>query len=143
MEVAFRYLKGAEKTESELRSHLVAKGVTPGNVDRVTEYCLQKGYVDDVRVAERAVELARTRVQVGRMKVGEALTRRGVAEDTVQRVLSLYSDTQELETAAAVLKRKLGPEDKPDKAARMLATKGFSEETVWAALEKAFPGFER
>lgn len=143
MEVAFRYLKGSEKTEAELRSHLVAKGVTAGNVERVTEYCKQKGYVDDVRVAERAVELAQTRIQVGKTKVGEALTRRGVAEDTVLGALANYSEAQELETAITVLNRKLSPGDKPDKAARMLAAKGFSEETVWAALEKGFPGFER
>lgn len=143
MEVAFRYLKGAEKTEAELRSHLVLKGVTPANVDRVAEYCLLKGYVDDARVAERAVELARTRVQVGKIKVGEALARRGVAEETILAALSTYSEEQELDSATAVLKRKLSPGDKPDKAARTLAAKGFSEDTVWAALEKCFPDLER
>ena len=142
MAAAFRYLKGAEKTEAELRAHLALKGVTPGNIDRVTVYCLEKGYVSDERVAARAVELARDRVQTGRIKVGEALLRRGIESETVEDILASYTDDEELETALAFLKRKLSPTDSPQKAARMLTTKGFSEETVRSALERHFPDLE-
>jgi SOS response regulatory protein OraA/RecX len=68
--------------------------------------------------------------------------RRGIDGDAVVEALKSYTDIEERATALTFLTRKLSPSDPPQKAARMLAAKGFSEETVRCVLEGLFPGLE-
>ena len=69
LSVALKFLKVAERTESELRTHLESKGVLQEDADRVVAMMLARRFVSDERVVEREIELAKGPRKVGRDKV--------------------------------------------------------------------------
>jgi SOS response regulatory protein OraA/RecX len=105
----------------------------------VVDALLKLHYVNDARVAERAVERA-AQNRDGRLLVEHRLTLRGVGQDEIDRALgSLPSEVDQAE-AAFWSQRK--PGDTPARAAARLARKGFDEDTVRTVIERHFPELE-
>ena len=140
--IALKYLKVAERTEAELRSHLGSKGVSEDDAERVIGLVVARKFVSDKRLAEREIELARGPKMAGREKTRARLLARGADESLVEEAARSYTDAEETENALRLVSKKYKTSDDPAKAARFLLGRGFGEETVRAVLERFFPGLE-
>lgn len=132
--LVLKYLRAAERTGAELRAHLARKGVASEAVETAVAWAMAKGYVDDERVREREIELAKHDRKVGRAKVVARLERRGVNTGEAN---TGYGDEEEVATALRLIESR--PDMRWDKAARLLGSRGFSEETIRAVLEQVYP----
>jgi regulatory protein len=126
---ATRLLSGREKTAAQLRAALERKGFAAAEIAAALERCRELGYLDDARVAKR---LALDGLDDG--WVGEALLARlsakGLDDRTARSAIDAAREEQgvtERSRAVALLTRRglSGP-----KAARFLASRGFTEELV-------------
>ena len=127
---------------SEVRSHLARKGVNDEDADLILKWLEEKRYVSETRLAEREVELARGPRKIGREKVVAKLLARGVDETIAGDVVLSYDDADETNNALSLIGSTPRIQNDPEKAARFLVARGFSEEAVRAAIERTFPEFE-
>ena len=116
LSVALKFLKVAERTESELRMHLESKGVLQEDADRVVAMMLARRFVSDERVVEREIELAKGPRKIGREKLAARLESKGLSVDAC----SEYSLQEETENAIALI-RSRGLTDR-QKAGRVLVS---------------------
>lgn len=138
MDLALRWLSAAERTTAELRSRLLGKGFKEADVDLVIRRLESAGLVSDERVLQREAEKA-SQSYSGRLKAAESMLRRGLDEDSVLEVVRGMDDEDELAKARHILQLKLRPGDAAARAARLLAARGFDEETVRRAVAERFP----
>lgn len=139
MQAALRLLRSRDRTESELRTALLAKGFAEDQVDQALKTLKLARYVDDARIAERAVELA-SQDRTSAALIETKLRARGAGEEAIDHALANAPDQAELAEAAFWSARK--PGDTPARAAARLARKGFDEDTVRAVIERHFPEFD-
>lgn len=134
---AFRALARAPRTRAEIAATLTRRGhdaaATAGALARLEEL----GYLDDALVAD-AVARGAERKHLGSRRVALTLGRRGVARDVVEGA-ARASGAADLERARAFLARRFPgglPARGPDRqrAARLLATRGFPGDVVRRAL---------
>ncbi len=124
-----RLLAGREKTRAQLHADLVRRGVDALEIEAALNRAQELGYLDDTRAARRTAVAALRDGWVGEVLISR-LTAKGIAEDIA--VAALAHAVEELswnESAAAqllVTKRNLAGA----KAARFLASRGFSEDLV-------------
>jgi regulatory protein len=119
---AGRALARRDLSEAELRSRLERRGITPVDVADATEALRRAGALDDVR-------FARSRARW--------LSQRGWGDEAILARLEAEGAPQE---AARDAVSELAPEPEragplivglvPDKAARLLARRGFAQDTV-------------
>jgi SOS response regulatory protein OraA/RecX len=140
MEAALRQLRGRDRTESEVRQALGAKGFDQATIGLVLKTLAERRYVDDGRVAQRAVEVASKARPKGRELVEHELRARGIDEAEIERALAQAADDVEL--AESLFERHRKPGDSPARAAARLARQGFDEDTVRTVIERHFPEFD-
>lgn len=139
MQATLRLLRSRDRTEAEIRTALLTKGFDDAEIGLVLSELAKYRYVDDSRVAERAVEKA-ARDQSGRLLVEHKLSLRGVSEDEIEKALADLPAETDLAEEAFWKHRK--PGDTPARAAARLARKGFDEDTVRTIIERHFPEFD-
>lgn len=139
MQAALRLLRLRDRTEAELSDALSAKGFAEPELGHVLKTLRVARYVDDVRVAERAVELA-DRDPKGKALIEAGLASRGMSEEAIEAALEKLTDEADLAEAAFEKHRR--PGDTPARAAARLARKGFDEDTVRMVIERHFPEFD-
>ena len=118
MQAALRLLRSRDRTEAEIRTALLSKGFEDAEIGLVLSELAKYCYIDDTRVAERAVEKA-ARDQSGRLLVEHKLTLRGVPEDEIEKALADMPDETELAEESFWKHRK--PGDTPARAAARLS----------------------
>ena len=140
MQAALRLLRLRDRTEAELTAALSNKGFGDEAVGLVLKTLRDSHYVDDGRIAERAVEIANKRDPKGRLLIEEGLKQRGASEDAISAALVQITD--ELQMAEDAFEKHRKPGDTPTRAAARLARKGFDEDTVRTVIERHFPEFD-
>ena len=140
MQAALRLLRARDRTEAEVRDSLSTKGFNEPEIGLVLSTLRVARYVDDARVAQRAVELASLEDPKGRLLLEGALKARGAQDAVIQEALANLANEDDLAEAAFQKCRK--PGDTPARAAARLARKGFDEDTVRAVVERHFPEFD-
>lgn len=136
LSAALKFLKLAERTESELKTHLESKGFRKEDIDRVVAMMLTKRFVSDERVVEREIELAKGPRKIGREKLAARLESKGLSVDAS----SAYTLQEETENAIAVIRSRSLTDRQ--KAGRVLVSRGYSEEALIIALDKEFGDWE-
>lgn len=127
VETALRALRFRDRTSAELDARLERRGVEAEERARALETLERVGYVDDARVARARAESLAARA-AGDELIRHDLEGRGVAAEHVEAALAELEP--ERERAARVLARRgLGPA-----TARYLASRGFGEDAVAAAV---------
>ena len=113
---------------------MLKKGFEEADVLRGLTWAKDNGYVSDDRVTARETEIATNVTKIGSEKLHARLSRRGLEANVV------VPPEQELANAIeiALKRRDFGPQ----KVARVLTARGYGEETVRAALDEIFPGWE-
>lgn len=133
---AVRLLEARDFTRAELLARLALRGHAEPEAEAAVAGLERRGFVRDARVAERAVELGRTRRGVGLAKLRAELEGRATDPEVVERATEEYDERA---VAEAVLAARFPGGGDPAKAARLLASRGFDEETVRAVVESRWP----
>ena len=145
---ALRILRGAAQTDLSLRRRLAARGFAAGAARAAAAEMGRLGYLDDSAFAE-ALAGRRLSHGYGRAVVAAELRARGVGEAPIDRALRGVGLEDERIAAQRVAVRLLGHDrarhgyDDPRTAIRVAAAlgrRGFSVETIRAALRAAWSG---
>ena len=133
-----KWLKTADLTEAEISDRLAKKGYDSNVIASVVDQLKNRTWINDQRVAERQAELAKQKL-VGRLKVEQTLEKRQVAETQRDSVLEDFDDASEAERAHNLLDQRLKEGDGIAKAARILGSRGFTEDVIRTVLESRYP----
>jgi regulatory protein len=138
LEFAYRYLDRRDRTAAEMRSHLMRKGLTAGEVDRAIDALGEQGYLDDTRFARLFVDDRRELADWGSERIRRALEARGIDRELIDAALEPEAQTSELDRAVALLQRRFPtpPRDRREheRALGFLLRKGYETELALDAL---------
>jgi SOS response regulatory protein OraA/RecX len=127
LEVAAKALAHRDRSAANLTAYLERHGAAPDEASRAVTRLQEAGYVDDARYASSRAEALAGR-GYGDDGIRFELDRDGVPADDVEAALA--SLPRERERALSLL----GAARTPAAAARRLAAKGFSHDSIEAAL---------
>ena len=130
VEVGLKALSRRELSRAELVARLERAGIDREDAERASSQLAEAGYQSDERTATERARVLAARLQ-GDLAIRVDLRRRGIAEHNVDAALEGIDS--ELARAEA-LARRAGD---PAQLARALHRKGFTEDTVEAALRIA------
>lgn len=100
----------------------------PEEREEILAHCLRRGFLDEGRTAQAFVR--KHQGKRGPEWIRSTLSSRGAPDDVIELALSELDSNPEL-----VLARKFPVGTSPAKAARFLASRGFSEEVIADVLE--------
>ena len=126
---ALAMLRRRDYFRDELRTALLAKSCTEADVDRTLAWLDARGLLQDVRTVSNYVE-KRSGFAIARLR--EELEMRGVPLEIIDHALATENDA---ERAEAALAEKPQAVRSPERAARFLASRGFSAETIESLVE--------
>lgn len=136
MEFALARLALSDRFEAEVAADLERRGYGE-HVGAVMERLRVRRLVDDLRVAEGFVRSRAGKRACGDAKLRHELERRGADAQCIAEALARA--VPERDRAAAWLETQREPRGAPQRLARQLAARGFSEETVLAIVEPMLP----
>lgn len=141
---ALSHVNRRERTTTEVRAHLVRKGVSEATAERVVEELVDQRLIDDSRFAEMFVADKRTLEQWGSERIRRGLAERGIDRDLAEQALAAGEDRgegdpqTELDRAVELLRRRFPdpPRERRDRdrALSMLLRKGYESELAVDAL---------
>ncbi len=126
-------------SEAELTARFARRGADADLAAELVGDLRRWGLIDDNALGRREAEKA-IAARVGRLKAASRLAQRGFESRAIGEFLADWSEDSEAERAAQLLERKTAKS--AAQAARRLASAGYSEEAIRAALDQAFPGWE-
>jgi regulatory protein len=140
-EKALDLLARAPHTVFSLRLKLLKRGFEDRFVEEVLESLGEKGYLDDLRFAERWLRERAERRPEGRAVLVAGLLRRGVGRQTAEEAVNSYlSPALEREQAIRALEKLRRPgETDTAKLARRLRARGFAYPLIRQVLEEQRP----
>jgi len=127
---AVRSLARRDLSERELADRLDRDNVAEAERNETVDRLVRAGAVDDERLAKDRAELLARR-GAGDLLVRHDLEARGISDDQAEAAVAAL-EPEAVRAQRIVERRGPGP-----RTARYLASKGFSEESIEAALEKA------
>jgi regulatory protein len=138
--IAYRYLNARERTQAEMRGHLLSKGIDPRDVERSVRALVDQGHLDDARFARLLVQDKRELDEWGADRIRRALLARGVDRDVVDDALAEHEQNSdgELDRALAVLRRRFpspaGDRRERERALGVLLRKGYDTDLALEAI---------
>jgi regulatory protein len=143
LDLAYVHLGRRDRTVSEVRRHLVARGVAEPVVDEAIAELEGQGHLDDARYAQRFAEDRRTIDAWGPERIERRLLAVGVAPVMIEAALGARDVAEDLEAAVAVLRRRMARAPSSDRdrerALGVLVRKGYELELAYDAVR----AFER
>ncbi|MBE3574656.1 MAG: regulatory protein RecX [Firmicutes bacterium] len=142
--LALRWLARSDLTVHEMSERLSAEGCPEPETRRILDWLQGRRYLDDRRLADRAVEKAMGACQ-GRQWLRTRLESRGVPGADIEAALSSYSSEREWQLAEKAAERYLaGIRGLPAMRRRQrlgdwLLRRGFDPEMVASVVEKHVP----
>ena len=136
LDSAGRMLSYQPLTGQRLRRKLMEKGYDEETAEQVVQMLTERGYVDDLAYARRAVDVFR-RKGYGILRIRQELRQRGVDRETADQAL-LDFETEE-DVLDSLLRKKLkGQTDAKaiQKAAAALSRKGYTWEEIRSAIRR-------
>ncbi len=147
-EAGLQVLGRAARSRRDLRERLAKRGFLSDAIRVAMSRLVAGGYVDDERFARDWVDRRVRQRSCGRRALEFELRRKGVSREVAAAAVAerLDEDT-ELELAAQLARRRLERAGASDVRARrrvygVLARRGFTTETIRAALARALPDAE-
>jgi regulatory protein len=139
--LAYAYLNRRERTERELREHLLRRDVEPTVADQALAQLRDEGYLDDRRFARLLIQDRASLDGWGGDRIRDALLARGVPAELAEAALVQEGDrADELERALNLLERRFpagfaGRRDS-ERALGVLLRKGYEYELASDALSE-------
>lgn len=143
--VATMLLSVRPRSISEMRKRLSAKGFSGEEVEKTIEQCKKFGYLDDTKFAAAVCNAMLLARPVGKRLILQKLRTYGLDNQTIENALAgCVTPDQEMALAEKALLKKKGQLARAGvdkklwyrKLGQFLAGRGFSSETIMAALEK-------
>lgn len=142
-QICLHQLEHAPRTRAELAAVLARRGVSPEVADEVLGRLTEVGMVDDALFAEMWVSSRhRGRGLAGRA-LSQELRRKGVDDELVREAVDTLDPEQELDTARALVARRLpatrglAPDVRVRRLAGLLARKGYPAGTAFRVVREA------
>lgn len=142
-EAALTALEKSAKTAEEIKKTLLRKGYVEPVCDAIIERLTEVRLIDDKAYAERMVEL-KSEKPIGVYALRRKLRMKGIDEDIAEEALEQIDDEQQ-QHAAREMARKLSrryaaidPREARQKLSQALARRGFSWDSISAALDGLF-----
>jgi regulatory protein len=143
LELAVGYLGRRDRSEAEVRRHLLGKDVSEAAADAAVAEFVRMGYLDDARYARTFAEDRRALDNWGSERIERRLLELGIARDLVVEAIAARDGSGELEAALELLRRRCRDvptsERERDRALGMLVRKGYDLELAYDAVR----AFER
>jgi regulatory protein len=128
---ALRYLSAREHSRAELERKLAIHEEEPGQLAKVLDDLLAKGFISEQRVVESVIN--RRAPRMGSLRIKHELQAKGLTPEAVNGAMDTLKTT-ELERAREVWRKKFGapPSDAAarGKQMRFLASRGFGAEVL-------------
>lgn len=128
---ALRYLSAREHSRAELERKLAGFEEEPGQLARVLDDLLAKGFISEQRVVESVINRRSSRL--GAMRIKQELQAKGLDAQVVGEAVESLKAT-ELQRAREVWRKKFGatPLDAAERGRQMrfLASRGFGAEVL-------------
>jgi regulatory protein len=128
---ALRYLSAREHSRAELERKLASHEEEPGQLAKVLDDLLAKGFISEQRVVESVIN--RRAPRMGSLRIKHELQAKGLTPEAVNGAMDTLKTT-ELERAREVWRKKFGapPSDAAarGKQMRFLASRGFGAEVL-------------
>jgi regulatory protein len=139
--IAYRYLNARERTQAEMRGHLLGKRIDPRDVERSVQALADQGLLDDGRFARLFVQDKRELAEWGADRIRQALLARGVDRDVVTDALAEHeqrTDGGEIDRALGLLRRRFpspaGDRRERERALGVLLRKGYDTDLALEAI---------
>jgi regulatory protein len=140
--IAYRYLNARERTQSEMRGHLLGKRIDPQDAERAVQALTDQGLLDDGRFARLFVQDKRELAEWGADRIRQALLARGVDRDVVAEALAEHERSTdgdgEIDRALTVLRRRFpspsGDRRERERALGVLLRKGYDTDLALEAI---------
>ncbi|RYX94109.1 MAG: recombination regulator RecX [Comamonadaceae bacterium] len=128
---ALRYLAAREHSRAELERKLATHEEEPGQLARVLDELLAKGFISEQRVADSVVN--RRQARLGTSRIKHELKSKGLGAEVVGNAVEALKAT-EMQRAKEVWRKKFGqpPQDATErgKQMRFLASRGFGADVL-------------
>jgi regulatory protein len=136
--LAYAYLNRRERSQHEVRQHLLGRGVSPTAAEEAIVELGDQGYLDDLRFAALFAQDKGELEGWGSDRIRRGLLARGIPAEVAEAALSKGVRSAELDRALVLLRRRF-PEGvagrrESDRALGMLLRKGYDYELCADAL---------
>jgi regulatory protein len=135
---AYRHLDRRERTQAEIRAHLVRAGVDPRDAEQAIAALVEHGQLDDGRFARLFIQDKRELEGWGSDRIRQALLTRGVDPDLIEEALAEEAAEDEMERALELLRRRFPTPDwdrrERDRALGLLLRKGYHADLALEAI---------
>lgn len=141
MSCAFTHMSRSEKSEKQLREHLIKKEFSPKTVEKIIVRLKELNYIDDENLARNFVEHSSFS---GKKAIAFKLKTKGISDEIINEVLENVTEEEQLEKAIELAQKQLPKYKKYElyhqkrRINDFLGRKGFDWEIVSAAIEKVF-----
>lgn len=137
LRVALALLARGDHSQMDLAVQLARRGFLPIEVDEALARLEGWGFLDDSRAADARLRRFTGRRAKGIELLREDLARHGIDEETIDAAILARFPVEEAERAFALLLERYKSPTPVARAARFLASRGFDEEAVESAVERA------
>ena len=135
---ALERLRSSDVLEAEIRGSLVRNGFGPETVERVVASLQRQRLLNDTRTINSLVESRTGKRAAGIQKIRAELTKRGAPEDLIEERLAEVSTESQIDSMRALLAAKCKPTGSRAKGARLLLSRGFTEDEIERVLDEFF-----
>lgn len=138
---ALHLLKYRPRSTGEITKRLKQAGASKQVCAEVVTTLLEHGLLDDLEFARWVTESRLKSKHKGSVFIKYELKQFGVDNSIIKKVLSKYSTQDYLDSAVALLEKKLPPTQESfdfetkNKAYRLLSTRGFSGQIIRSAID--------
>lgn len=141
--MAIHFLSYRMRSVKEIRDYLQKKEIESAVIDQVIDRLKNQRYIDDDEFAKMFVDSRKRSSTKGPLAIKRELKKKGISEQETAEALNRFSETEQIEAAAAFAEkqakrhRKKSSADMKRSIMQALAGKGFSRDVIDAALSKA------
>jgi len=139
---AIQYIAYSKRTESEVKKHLISKGLNENAAENAIEKLKSYHYIDDTDYARQYASEQMRQKNFGLKALAFKLKQKGISGYVIEDVLAEWSAEDETQNALSLyemLSAKYAKDDEPkrkQKIIRGMAAKGFDFETIKSVMNR-------
>lgn len=144
-QLTLQYLARADRSAQQVRQRLERASFAEPVIEQVLAECAQRRWLDDEQFARRWVGSRLEKKPAGARRLASDLQQRGLAPETVERVLEEYGGAlHDPETMAGLLRRQrsryTGLDEQKAKRRMLdfLRRRGYPEDSAWRAVNQVW-----
>jgi len=144
--IALKFLSYRDRSLQEIALYLDKKGFSKNCAQQTVDELKELGYLNDERFARTWGHSRIESKNIGKFRLHRELRNKGIATETIDRVLeSLYAERSEYQVAAECAEKKfatlkgVGEEKKKRRLIQFLQRRGFSSDVIFKLVQRLMP----